>query len=70
MGKSLKICNVNLALKDFIHLITTQPNAKNVSKIVFVWVRIKFKSNLDIGERQNILKEYSPVLFFNHASVE
>jgi hypothetical protein len=28
MGKLLKICNVNLALKDFIHLTTTQPNAK------------------------------------------
>jgi hypothetical protein len=70
MGKLLKICNVNLALKDFINLITTQPNAKNVSKIVFVWVKIIFKSCLDIGERQNILKKYSPVLFLNHALVE
>jgi hypothetical protein len=70
MGKLLKICNVNLALKDFIHLTTTQPNAKNVLKIVFVWVKIIFKSCLDIGERQNFLKKYSNVLFLNHALVE
>ena len=67
MEKLFRTNIVYLVLKDFTHLETTQPNAKNVWKILFAQAKISLRSYLDTGERPKKLKKYSPVSFFlNH----